>query len=362
MKKLFSVVLMLLLVLTGCSSSNSSNDGGNDEEVVLNLYIPGSYIDEELLNEFYDETGIRVIENDFDSNESMLIQLELGKVYDVIIPSDYMIEYLIENNMIQKLDKSLIPNLDELYDGVKNKSYDPNNDYTVPYFWGNVGICFDTTKIDRADVEKEGWDIFHNTKYSGLMYFYDSERDQFMIAEKALGYSMNTKDEEELTNAAAWLQQVQDTMEPSVVTDETIDALAFPNPNSGDQRYISMMYNGDAAYILSENENAGFIVPESGTNYFVDAMCVGAGSQHLEEACEFINFMISYDTQMANSSYVGYTSVNAQALEDLAADEFDGNEAYLPRVQTANDESFHYQDQAHREFLAESWAQIKIAK
>ena len=359
MKKLFSVALVLLLVLTGCSSSKPSG-GGSDEEVVLNLYIPGSYIDEELLNEFYDETGIRVIENDFDSNESMLIQLELGKVYDVIVPSDYMIEYLIENEMIQKLDKDIITNLDQLYDGVKNTSYDPNNDYSVPYFWGNVGVCFDTSKIDRADVEKQGWEIFHDTKYKGLMYFYDSERDEFMIAEKALGYSMNTKDKDELAKAAEWLAQVQNTMEPAVVTDEAIDGLAHPEEN--DQKYFGMMYNGDAAYILSENENAGFIVPESGTNYFIDAMCVGAGSKHLEEACEFINFMISYDAQMDNSSYVGYSSVNAQALKDLAASEFAGNEAYMPRVQGANDESFHYQDQSHREFLSENWAQIKIAK
>ena len=361
MKRLFSVVLVLLLVLTGCSAGNSSNEG-NEEDVVLNLYIPGSYIDEEILNNFYDETGIRVIENDFDSNESMLIQLELGKVYDVIIPSDYMIEHLIEEKMIQKLDKSLIPNLDQLYEGVTNTSYDPNNDYSVPYFWGNVGICFDTTKIDRADVEKDGWDIFHNTKYKGLMYFYDSERDEFMIAEKALGYSMNTKDEAELTKAAEWLQQVQDTMEPSVVTDETIDALAFPNPSDSSQRYMSMMYNGDSAYILSENENAGFFVPETGTNYFIDAMCVGANSKHLKEACEFINYMISYDVQYQNSSYVGYSSVNADALQDLANEEFEGNEAYLPKERNANDESFHYQDQDHREFLAENWALIKVTK
>ena len=152
MKKLFSVLLVMLLVLTGCSSGNSSSN--NEDEVVLNLYLPGSYIDEEILNDFYDETGIRVIENDFDSNESMLIQLELGKVYDVIIPSDYMIEYLIENNMIQKLDKSIITNLDQLYDGVKNASYDPNNDYSVPYFWGNVGICLILVRLIELMLKK----------------------------------------------------------------------------------------------------------------------------------------------------------------------------------------------------------------
>lgn len=356
MKKLFSILFVMLLLLTGCSSgSGSSNE--SDEEVVLNLFIPGSYIDEEILNNFYEETGIRVKENDFESNEWMLTQLESGKVYDVIIPSDYMIEYLIANNMVQKLDKSLIDNLDELYEGVKNAEYDPNNDYSVPYFWGNVGICFDTRKIERADVEREGWDIFHDTKYNGLMYLYDSERDEFMIAQKALGFSMNTKDENELAACTDWLKQITKTMDPYIVTDEAIDGLAYPDEN--DQKYFGMMYNGDAAYILSENENAGFIAPESGTNYFIDAMCVGAGSSHLKEACEFINYMISYDVQYQNSSYVGYSSVNGQALQDLAADEFDGNEAYIPRARNANDESFHFQDSAHKQFLSENWIHIK---
>lgn len=359
MKKLFSVLFVMLLLLTGCSSGgNASNESG--EEIVLNLFLPGSYIDEEILNDFYKETGIRVKENDFDSNESMLIQLEAGKVYDVIVPSDYMIEYLIENKMVQKLDKSLIDNLDELYDGVKSPDFDPNNDYAVPYFWGNVGVCFDTRKIDRADVEKLGWDIFHETKYKGLMYLYDSERDEFMIAQKALGYSMNSKDETELAACVDWLKQVKITMDPYIVTDEAIDGLAYPDEN--DQKYFGMMYNGDAAYILSENENAAFIAPESGTNYFIDAMCVGAGSEHLEEACEFINYMISYDVQYQNSSYIGYSSVNGQALQDLAADEFAGNEAYIPRAKNANDESFHFQDSAHREFLADNWIQVKDAK
>ena len=356
MKKLFSVLFVMLLLLTGCSSGDNTSDE-SDEEVVLNLFIPGSYIDPEILDEFYDETGIKINENDFESNEWMLTQLESGKVYDIIIPSDYMIEYLIENKMVQKLDKSLISNIDQLYDGVKNPEFDPNNDYSIPYFWGNVGICFNTEKIDRADVEKEGWDFFHDTKYKGLMYFYDSERDEFMIAQKALGYSMNTKDENELTACADWLRQITDTMDPFIVTDEAIDGLAYPEDN--DHKYFGMMYSGDAAYILSENENAGYIAPESGTNYFIDAMCVDARSKHLKEACEFINFMISYDAQYQNSSYVGYSSVNAQAFEDLAKDEFEGNEAYVPRAKNANDESFHFQDSAHRTFLSESWIHIK---
>ena len=352
MKKLVSVVLLAMLVLTGCSSGSDEKK----EDKVLHVYMPGSYVDEELFDEFYDETGIKVVKDDFDSNESMLIQLELGKVWDVIIPSDYMVEHLIGEEMLQPLNKNLIENLSELYDGVKNLSFDPNNEYSVPYFWGNVGIVYDQTKIATADVEKQGWDIFHDTKYKGLLYLYDSERDEYMIAQKALGYSMNTTSEDELAAASAWLQQIQDTMEPALVTDEAIDGLAQG------EKYLGMMYNGDAAYILSENENARFFVPETGTNYFVDAMCVHKDSKMLDEACEFINFMISYEAQLANSSYVGYSSVNAKAIKELASSEFEGNEAYLPRTRNAKDEEFHYQDKKHREFLSENWAKIKIAK
>ena len=352
MKKLFSVVLLLFVVLTGCSSNGSQPK--TDREI--NVFLPGEYISDEVIKMFEEETGIRVNITTFDSNEAMYIKLSGGTVYDVIIPSDYMIEKLIELDMLQPLDKDLIPNLSELYDGVKNASYDQDNTYTVPYFWGNVGIVYDTRMIDAADVEREGWDIFHNTKYKGLMYFYDSERDEFMIALKALGYSMNTEDESQLEEAFNWLKQVQETMDPAVVTDEAIDGLAYPEES--DKKYLGMMYNGDAAYILSENENARFLAPETGTNYFIDAMCVHAESEKLEEACEFMNFMISYDAQMENSSYIGYSSVNAQALEDLAAEEFDGNEAYIPRLRTALDEDFHNNEDL-RKYLSEHWVKVK---
>ena len=352
MKKVFSVFILVLLVLTGCSS------GGQKEKIdsEINVFLPGEYINEEIITDFEEETGIRVNITTFDSNEAMYIKLLGGTVYDIIIPSDYMIEKLLADKMLQPLDKDLIPNLDDLYDGVKNMSYDPDNTYTVPYFWGNVGIVYDTRKIDQADVEAEGWEIFHDTKYKGLMYFYDSERDEFMIALKALGYSMNTTNEDELNKAYDWLKQVSDTMEPAIVTDEAIDGLAYPEES--DKKYFGMMYSGDAAYILSENENAKFYVPEEGTNYFVDAMCVHAKSDKLEESCKFINFVLGYDAAYANSEEIGYSSCNKDVLADLAADEFEGNSAYLPRPRGANDEEFHNNDEV-RKIISDLWVRAK---
>lgn len=344
MKKLISIVLtaLLLLPLTGCSDA-------------LQVYLPGSYIDEELVSEFTKQTGIKVKLNLFDSNEDAYVKLAGGDVYDVIIPSDYMIEKLIDEKLLQKIDKSKITNLNQLYDGVKNMSYDPNNDYTVPYFWGNVGIVYDTRQIATEDVESRGWEIFHNTKYAGKLYFYDSTRDEFMIAEKALGYSMNEKDDTKLSQAHDWLKQVTDTMDPAFVTDEAIDGLKDPDAEG---KYFGMMYNGDAAAILAENENARFFVPEEGTNYFVDAMCIHVNSTKVEEAHKFIDFMISYESQIQNSTEIGYSSVNAKALNDLANGEFAGNEAYLPRVRNDKDESFHNNEDI-REKLTELWLDVK---
>lgn len=358
MKKLFSVLIILLVILTGCGGPSSQDENSN-EKSEINVFLPGEYICEEIIKSFEEESGIRVNITTFESNEAMYTKLLGGTVYDVIIPSDYMVEKLIEEKLLQPLDKELIPNLEYLYDGVKNKSYDPDNTYSVPYFWGNVGIVYDTRKIDQADVEKEGWDIFHDTKYKGLMYFYDSERDEFMIALKALNYSMNTDSDEELQQAYDWLLQVKTTMEPAIVTDEAIDGLAYPEES--DQKYFGMMYSGDAAYIISENENAKFFVPEQGTNYFVDAMCVHAQSEKLEESCEFINYILGYDAAYENSAEIGYSSCNKDVLNDLAASDFEGNEAYLPRAETSLDEEFHSNDEV-RKIIADYWIRIKGKK
>ena len=352
MKKLISVLLaIMVLLISGCGSSSSTSSGTE-----INVFLPGEYINEEVIKEFEEETGIRVNITTFDSNEAMYIKLSGGTVYDVIIPSDYMIEKLIEENMLQPLDKELIPNLEYLYDGVKNMSYDPDNTYTVPYFWGNVGIVYDTRKINQADVEREGWEIFHDTKYKGLLYFYDSERDEFMIALKALGYSMNTTSQDQLNEASEWLSHVCETMEPAIVTDEAIDGLAYPEES--DQKYLGMMYSGDAAYILSENENAEFFVPEEGTNYFVDAMCVHAESKKLEESCAFINYILGYDAAYANSEEIGYSSCNKEVLSDLANDVFAGNNAYLPRTSTDKDEVFHNNENV-RKIISDLWVRVK---
>jgi len=319
------------------------------------VYLPGEYINQDIIDQFEYEYRIQVIMDNFGSNEEMYTKLLSGVSYDVIIPSDYMIERLINEEMLQPIDKNTVTNLSYLYEGVLNKNYDMDNTYSVPYFWGNVGIVYDETVVDEEDVVSQGWEVLRNPKYSGILYMYDSARDSFMVALKALGYSMNTDDEEELNDAYEWLIEQNETMEVAYATDEIIDGLAYATEG----KYLGYIYSGDAAYILSENENARFYAPPEGTNYFVDAMVIPKNAKNVENANTFINYIIDYDSQYDNSTYVGYCTVSWEALRELTAEdgEFDGNEAYLPREITSVDETFHSSEK-NRLITSELWNRV----
>ena len=354
MKKLLSVVLALLL-LCGCSGGGSNGNGGSEKGGELFVFLPGEYISDDVISSFEEETGIKLSITTFDSNESMYTKLLGGTVYDVIIPSDYMIERLIAEDMVQPLDKSKLQNLDLLYDQVLNMDFDPNNDYSVPYFWGNVGICYDKTLVDQADVESQGWNVLRNTKYKGMIYMYDSIRDAFMMAEKALGYSMNTDKEEELNAAYEWLLDIAVNMDPAYVTDEAIDGLA------NGEKAMGMMYSGDAALIALDNENMAFWAPTEGTNYFVDAMVIHKDAKNVENAYKFIDFITDYDAAYENSVFVGYSSANAEALKAIAEEDYAGIDAYIPRDKTAKDEVFHNNEEVLKT-ISELWVKVKNTK
>ena len=196
MKKLLASALVgaLALGMTGCSGSGGQEREFEGQE--LHLYNWGEYMGENLISDFEEQTGATVNVDYFESNEQMYIKVANGESFDVLVPSDYMIERLIQEDLLQPLDKDKLTNLDQLSDGVMGLDYDPNNDYSIPYFWGTVGIVYDKTKVSEEDLEKEGYNIFLDTKYKGDIYLYDSERDSFMMALKALGYSMNTTNQD----------------------------------------------------------------------------------------------------------------------------------------------------------------------
>ena len=321
----------------------------------LYVYMPGEYIGEEVVPEFEAQTGAVVVMENFDSNEQMYIKVANGEAYDVIIPSDYMIQRLTEEGYLQPLDQSNLDCMDVLLDAVKSQPYDAENEYSVPYFWGTVGIVYDKTKVSPEDLEKEGFNIFLDEKYKNDIYLYDSERDSFMMALKALGYSMNTEDTDELQAAYDWLVQCVTTMEPEIVTDEIIDNMAQG------RKALGLCYSGDAAYIMSENENMGFYMPEQGTNLWFDSMVIPANAENPELAHEFINFVCSYEIAYDNSGYVGYTSPNQEVMEDLSGEggDFEGINAYLPRMGYDKDEVFVYNAET-RKIISNLWSKVKI--
>lgn len=320
----------------------------------LKLYITGEYLGEDVISNFENMYGVDVIIEYFDSNEMMYTKLQAGDSYDVLVPSDYMIERLMAGNMLQKLDLSKVPNLKFLSEDVQNLPFDPDNSYAVPYFWGSVGLVYNHNNVDPADVESQGFDVLKNPKYAGRTYIYDSERDAFMLAFKALGYSMNTENAEEIEAAYRWLLEMNDTMSPAYVTDEVIDGMI------GGMKDIAVVYSGDAAVILQENEDMSFHMPSQGTNIWYDCMVIPANAKNPALAHEFINYMLSYEAAYDNAETVGYTSPNADVVEIMTSSEdlFAGNAAYLPRSGYEKDESF-VDNLVLKKTLSEMWIKVK---
>ena len=324
---------------------------------VLKLYLPGEYLGENVISDFEKQYGVRVIVENFDSNEMMYTKLMAGDRYDVIIPSDYMIERLMNEDFLQPLDKSMIPNMENMSDAVLGMSYDPDNTYSIPYFWGSVGLVYNHENVDPAVIESEGWEVLRNTDYAGHIYIYDSERDSFMMAFKALGYSMNTEDPDEINAAYEWLLQMNNTMSPVYVTDEVIDGMM------NGYKDIAVVYSGDAAVVLDENEDMSFYMPSQGTNIWCDAMVIPQNAENPKLAHEFINYMLTYEAAFDNTETVGYTSPNAEVFEEMTSSEdlYADNAAYLPRSGYDKDEMFHDNQVLMRE-LSKLWIKVKAAK
>ena len=343
------IALVLVLALAVCLVRCGSVANGNH---ILKVYNAGEYIDLNLLEEFEQQTGCTVIYETFESNEMMYTKLSGGETYDVLIPSDYMIERLIKEEYLQALDWKKIPNKKNLMEEVQNKSYDRGNRYSCPYFWGTVGILYDKTVVDEEDLQ-DGWELLRNTKYKGNIYMYDSERDSFMIALKALGYSMNTTSDEEIREAYEWLIQQRDTMEPIYAGDDVIDNMISGNKD------IAVVYSGDASYIISENPDLDYFTPSQGTNIWYDAMVITKDCNEVDLAHEFINFMIDENSALSNTQEVGYTSIVKSVFEKMQEEDYAGISSYVPDISNPKSEIFGYQKPAVKQKFAELWTKVK---
>ena len=319
---------------------------------VLRVFISGEYVDTKLIDNFEEKYDCKVVYETYDSNESLYTKLQSGSEYDIVVPSDYMIERLIKEGELQKIHWSKITNKKNIVPALLNREFDKKQEYSVPYYWGTVGIVYDKTKVDKKDLEA-GWDILKNEKYSGQIYMYDSERDSFMVALKSLGYSMNTTNKEQLQKAYSWLEKQRDTMKPVYVGDDVIDNMISGN------KAMAVVYSGDGAYIISENENMSFFVPKQGSNVWTDAMVMTKSCKNTDLAYKFMNYFLEKDVAKQNTAYIGYDSAVQSVYEYYRDEEYAGNPGCAPDTSNPKNEEFRYQKRDIKEYCASLWTKIK---
>jgi len=346
LKKIITLITVCLLcttILAACGKKAGSNG-------VVNVYNWGEYIDESILRDFEEETGITVNYDTFDTNEGLYSVLSMGGVdYDVIIPSDYMVSRMIDEGMLEKLDFGNIPNISLISDEYKNREYDPTGEYTVPYLGGVTGIIYNSAVIKD---EITNWSALFNPDYSGQILMFDNSRDAVGIALKYLGYSLNTTNEAELDEAFALLKEQKPLLQ-AYVMDQIFDKL-----ESGEAA-IGPYYAGDYLTMLENNPDLRFVVPDEGSNVFIDLMCVPKGAANKTNAEIFINYMCRTDVSLKNSEFVGYTSPNAEVEAQIELDDEARAVMYPSQDILARCEYFTNLPQAILDKYDSDWVELK---
>lgn len=349
LKKLLAVVSSLVLttsLFVGCG--NSEENGKR----VLNVFNYGDYINEDLISKFEEETGIDVIYNTYESNEIMYQKVKNSPgTYDLIFPSDYMVEKMIKEDMLEKIDFNNIPNFKYIGDDFKNLSYDPSNEYSIPYMWGTIGIIYDA---DRVDEEIDSWDALWDPKYKGEIFMFDSIRDTLAISLTKLGYSLNSTNQEELDEAVNELIK-QKPLVQSYVMDEVKDKMI------NGEAIFATVYSGDAIYIQEEapDLNLQYVVPKEGSNKWFDVMVIPKGAKHKTEAEQFINFLSEPENAAENVEYIGYATPNIGAYE-LLDEETQEDETVYPSEEVL-DKCEIFIDLGNKiKLYDDAWLKVKI--
>ena len=348
MKKSIKVlVIMSLILVIGFIST-----GCGDNRPVINVYNWGDYIDPSVIKDFQKEFNVKVNYNTFATNEDMYVSIKKGGTsYDVAFPSDYMIERMIEENMLEKINKDNVPNISNIEDRFLYLDFDPNNDYSVPYMWGTVGIIYNKEMVDD---KVNSWDILWNEKYKGQILMLDSQRDSIAVALKKLGYSMNSRDTNELEQAKEELIK-QKPLVYAYVGDEVKDIMV------GEEAALAVVWSGDAVAMIRENENLEYVIPKEGTNLWFDNMIIPKTSKNKEIAEQFINFMQRPEIAAKNTDYVGYSTPNYKAKELLPEDIVNSKVAYPTEEEMGDVEIF----KDPKDFLKvydDIWLEIKAQR
>ncbi|MBP1997949.1 ABC transporter substrate-binding protein [Peptostreptococcus canis] len=314
--KIASIIFAMVtssIIITGCGA-------GKDSSKVLNVYNVGDYIDEDLIDEFEEKTGIKVQYSTYDTNEMMYQKVKSGSTkYDLIFPSDYMVQKMSSEGLLKKINYNNIPNYKYIDKEFSNPKYDSTNEYSVPYMWGTLGIVY------NKDVIKEkidSWDVLWNPKYKRNILMFDSVRDTMGVALKKLGYSMNTTNQKEIDEAKQLLIKQKELI-LAYVNDDGKDRMV------GNEALIGIFYSGDVPGIISENDSLTYVIPKEGSNEWVDAMCIPKTSDNQDWAEEFINFLCEPKINARNTEYIGYSTPISKGRE-LLPDEMKNDKSLYP--------------------------------
>ena len=371
-KKVLAVSLTSLtacsaLLLSGCGgnaagSSSADNGGNRSGSNELYVYNWGEYIDEDVIDQFEEETGIKVIYDMFETNEEMYPVIEAGGVnYDVVCPSDYMIQKMRENDLLAEINFDNVPNLDQIDPTYleMSKSFDPENKYSVPYTWGTVGILYNTKRLEELGMDvPTKWSDLWDERLDGEILMQDSVRDAFMVALKKDGYSMNSDNEDELQQAKQDLID-QKPLVQAYVIDQVRDKMI------GGEAAIGVIYSGEMLYIQNEVKDLGldyylkYVIPEEGTNLWIDSWVIPKNAKNKENAEKWIDFLCRPEIAKQNFDYITYSTPNKGAF-DLLDEEIQNNRALFPDIDSLKDsEVYEYLGDEVDAVYNELWKEVK---
>lgn len=343
--------LICIVFLFGGFYYAEEKGGVNAEKVVV--YNWGEYIDPEVITMFEEETGIEVVYEEFETNEILYPKVASGAIaYDVVCPSDYMIQRMIENDLLSEINWDNIPNIKNIGEDYleQAEAFDPGNKYSVPYCWGTVGILYNTTMVDE---EIDSWSVLWDEKYKDNILMQDSVRDAFAVALKYLGFSLNSTDLDELTAAKDLLIE-QKPLVQAYVIDQVRDKMI------GNEAAIGVIYSGEAIYTQKENPDLEYVIPKEGTNVWIDSWVIPKNAENKENAEKFINFLCRADIALMNFEYITYSTPNTAARELIEDEDIRNSEiAFLDLSQYDNLETFNYLGQKADEIYGELWNKVK---
>jgi len=351
-KHIKTMAVMIAVIVIAALGAGLLTGCGNDGRVTLKVYNWGDYIDESVIEEFEKRYNIRVEYDTFANNEEMYVKIKGGgSDYDVAFPSDYMIERMIKEDLLEKIDLNNIPNYKYIDDRFKNLAYDPNNEYSVPYMWGTVGIIYNKKMVDEP---VDSWRILWNEKYKKQIFMLDSSRDSIGITLKMLGYSLNTRNIDELEEAKEMLIK-QRPLVLSYVGDEVKDSMI------AGQAALAVVWSGDAIFMKRENPDLEYVIPKEGSNLWFDGMVILKGTKNKKEAEMFINFMCEPEIAFKNADYIGYSTPNTEAKKMLDPQILNDRASYPLDEDIKNCEVFEAITDVVKEY-DRIWTEVKAAR